>query len=327
MNFSEEEKSVIGDLKTFLFEVKKPPSTKTLREKQYHFLQFTFGSDDQYFGFIRENISIFEKFYRGGRGIGAHENLAGFWIDEKALFDLRYYYNLMHKIKHDFFGEISSRDREDGARISRCYENLFIVFVASSGGRKLLSKLEEVAILGILLIVMKIFYGVGNKTPSLFMIGDKQVELEKSKLGPQRFAMLSEILGQIKADSKAKKTEKLIVKTGELDDQMDILYGWKKMMEDGKFDAFWGLFLGSDKYEDDVNIPINYNDVNNMDKEQIKVYVDEKSKNILKANSEDTNDEFVQGVHFLENLNPGKRRRKSSVGGPKAEKPIKVTKI
>ena len=82
-----------------------------------------------------------------------------------------------------------------------------------------------------------------------------------------------------------------------------------------------------DKYEDDVNIPINYNDVNNMDKEQIKVYVDEKSKNILKANSEDTNDEFVQGVHFLETLNPVKRRRKSSVGGPKAEKPIKVTKI
>ena len=174
---------------------------------------------------------------------------------------------------------------------------------------------------------MKIFYGVGNKTPSLFMIGEKQLSFEINKLGNQRFWLLSEILSKLKADSKAKKAEKLIVKTGELDDEMDILYSWKKMMEGDKFDSFWGLFLGSEKYEENVKIPINYNDVNNMDKEQMKVYIDEKSKNILKAHSESTNDEVVQGVYFLDYQNTGKRRRKSSLGWSKAEKPIRVTKM
>lgn len=72
--------------------MKKPPSTKTLREKQFHFLQFTFGSDDKYFGFIRENLAVFEKFYSAAPKISGHENLAGFWVEERAIFDLRYHF-------------------------------------------------------------------------------------------------------------------------------------------------------------------------------------------------------------------------------------------
>jgi hypothetical protein len=42
----------------------------------------------------------------------------------------------MHKIKHDFFSG-DGAGGEGEARISRCYENLFIVLAESQEGRKL----------------------------------------------------------------------------------------------------------------------------------------------------------------------------------------------
>ena len=228
------------DLKFFLIEIRRPPNSQTIRDKQYHFLQFTFENDQNYFNFL-ENLSI------------RNTNIY-FDIHEKYLFDLKYYHKLMLKTKEDLFSAKSST-------IATCYERLYSLLISTKEGRALLTKYEEISLLALVMIIMKAFYGIGKKSPSLLLLKEKDLKHEKNRLGPKRYQKLLELISKTEID-----TDKLIIETIKLEDQLDILYNWTQYMKTDQFDIFWERIQGKDVYNKKIKIPISYNDVNSMNK-------------------------------------------------------------
>lgn len=112
----------------------------------------------------------------------------------------------MLKTKEDLFSAKSST-------IATCYERLYSLLISTKEGRALLTKYEEISLLALVMIIMKAFYGIGKKSPSLLLLKEKDLKHEKNRLGPKRYQKLLELISKTEID-----TDKLIIETIKLED-------------------------------------------------------------------------------------------------------------
>ena len=281
------------ELKSFQLEVKKPPCGQTLKTKQYEFIKFAFEDEANFFGFRSQ---IFGVINNGNR------ELYDFCIYEKIYYDLRYYHNLQLRTCHDLIYD--STTNQEIPKIQKCFENLFLGMISNAEGRKLLNKLEDQAIYGLLISILKILFGIGNKTPSLFTIKSEQIEKEKCKLAKTD----KDLFDNLWKKASLKNCDEQIQKTRELQEFEDkLLLNWNNLMQSEKHGEKWLKdFLGNENssdsiFRDEIKIPIEYNDVNKMTLEQMKYYIEVKSKDIQNAHSDpNLNKDHTQGANFSE---------------------------